>query len=45
MLSHKTKYAFKAQFVMSEEYGRGSRLIAEIAEHSSTATSPNGSLT
>lgn len=32
MLSHKTKYALKALFIMSEEYGRGPLLIAEIAE-------------
>ena len=32
MLSHKTKYALKALFVMSEEYGRGPLLISEIAE-------------
>jgi Rrf2 family protein len=32
MLPHKTKYALKALFVMSEEYGRGPLLIAEIAE-------------
>ncbi|HJU12170.1 MAG TPA: Rrf2 family transcriptional regulator [Candidatus Binataceae bacterium] len=32
MLSHKTKYAFKALFVMSEEYGQGPLLISEIAE-------------
>jgi len=31
MLSHKTKYALKALFVMSEDYGRGPLLIAEIA--------------
>lgn len=32
MLSHKAKYALKALFVMSEEYGRGPLLISEIAE-------------
>lgn len=32
MLSHKTKYALKALFVMSEEYGRGPLLISEVAE-------------
>lgn len=32
MLSHKTKYALKALFVMSEDYGRGPLLISEIAE-------------
>jgi Rrf2 family protein len=31
MLSHKTKYALQALFVMSEEYGRGPLLISEIA--------------
>jgi Rrf2 family protein len=32
MLSHKTKYALKALFVMSEDYGGGPLLISEIAE-------------
>jgi Rrf2 family protein len=32
MLSHKTKYALKALFVMSEDYGRGPLLIAAIAQ-------------
>jgi Rrf2 family protein len=32
MLSHKTKYALKALFVMSEEFGGGPLLISEIAE-------------
>ncbi|MBV8774812.1 MAG: Rrf2 family transcriptional regulator [Deltaproteobacteria bacterium] len=32
MLSHKTKYALKALFVMSEDHGRGPLLISEIAE-------------
>jgi Rrf2 family protein len=32
MLSHKTKYALKALFVMSEDYGRGPLLISEIAK-------------
>jgi Rrf2 family protein len=35
MLSHKTKYALKALFVMSEEYGGGPLLISEIAERGS----------
>jgi len=32
MLSHKSKYALKALLVLSEEYGNGPLLIAEIAE-------------
>jgi Rrf2 family protein len=32
MLSHKTKYALKALFVMSEDYGHGPLLISHIAE-------------
>ena len=32
MLSHKTKYALKALFVMSEDYGHGPLLISEVAE-------------
>jgi Rrf2 family protein len=32
MLSHKTKYALKALFVMSQDYGGGPLLISEIAE-------------
>jgi Rrf2 family protein len=32
MLSHKTKYALKALFVMSADYGHGPLLISEIAE-------------
>jgi Rrf2 family protein len=32
MLSHKTKYALKALFVLSEEYGNGPLLISEIAD-------------
>jgi Rrf2 family protein len=32
MLSHKTKYALKALYVLSEDYGRGPLLISEIAE-------------
>ena len=32
MLSHRSKYALKALLVLSEEYGKGSFLISEIAE-------------
>ena len=32
MLSHKTKYALKALFVMSEVFGRGPLLISQIAQ-------------
>jgi Rrf2 family protein len=32
MLSHRSKYALKALLVLSEEYGKGSLLISEIAE-------------
>src|SRR5277367_2014877 len=31
MLSHRSKYALKALLVLSEEYGKGSMLISEIA--------------
>jgi Rrf2 family protein len=32
MLSHKSKYALKALLVLSDEYGKGSLLISEIAD-------------
>jgi Rrf2 family protein len=35
MLSHKTKYALKALFVMSQDHGHGPLLISEIAERGS----------
>ena len=31
MLSHKSKYALKALLVLSQEYGKGSLLISDIA--------------